>query len=1089
MKKKVNDVKDRVLSDENIFLSIYLSNSYILNKELLTWEDRILLSKLQDVFDNVTIDNTISEVKKRLNDILSIEESFFNINVYFKPKKYKDNNIVFRPLHTATVIEQIAMTAILLVLVYDIDESGRLSLSDLSRLLPSNFYGNRISCNARELFKPWREQYMEYTEMANEALIKYCDTQEYKYEVSLDLENFFPSINPQILYNFLQEHLPLQLNSSERETMELLLRKLLIFNLEQISTKECEWYLGDSASIRSGNALRELCMFAKGIPQGLPHSYFLANIFMLIIKDIYLKRFDGDMFFYVDDSVIFTNGVNGKLNSKIFERAINNLNFDIMDREESLLKDKPSIFPRNYVYVSADFGTKVHDAGEKSVFSKIIEAKNNSGMQYLRGLCREVSKTGVDMYTAFSDEEVKMVESRTKAVLDLINRELEADPEEGVYREKLVRYRKYFGYRYTILSYKSKSDKDLEKLRDELVDELRLVDDEERDWQAFFNRYSDDILAATIDFVFNKCTNGGICISPLVEVVKNLISEMYGNYSKHSYLLKAYDRFWEAWPYDIVIDTYGTLKIAITKQCRAAREQLQARKYAKFEEYTSSICTKDKALGQCYKKLYEELGLQRVFQYSKYIRLNTNEFERMIMNCLYSYIFCYEVDDRFTFAKKSREIEYAEIRVLSILRNCFDMDSFVSNYNFYVGQDCCQTADYALLQVLEIFKTFVSDPEWIDNLIMVHKYCCDTWKNRSKYLHFYTLHNQEHAICLIKSAIKLIHGISHFQLKNIDYYIFFAACYLHDISMVTLPDPSKFYNEDSLSADEIYSDFIIGFTKNEDYPVKIKKQLCDYSQKIDTFFEKDVRENHAKNSAQEIRSHSELDFIEASTREVIAEVSEAHAYDTADVYLCKSDAHTALINKKMITILLRLSDLLDMSRYRISKLILDHNMKNLNEISRFHWLSHLLTDSYDLETLYSLDNVIENSRLTHIQNHMIVEKLVLHVDVLMSQTAKVSSGRCMYISTSKLTKKNGKMSIRIQCKQDAICASKKKCNFLCKWFTMKNYYLFKEFAALRDYLNSLRNYFYSSEIEVIVNVISSTDIPSDAFDYLREYVD
>ena len=221
-------VKDKVLSDENIYLAIYLVDSYIQNKELLLPEERQLILGLRDIFNIDKIQPIINDVKKRLEKIMDNDNEFFHINVFFKPKKYRDGP-VFRPLHTSALIDQIAMVAMLQILVYDIGDNGGLISSELSRLIPSNFYGNRISYSNRQLFKPWQEQYQEYTSKANDLLNNYCETYEYKYEVSLDLENFFPSINPKILYNYILKKLPLKLSPQDRATFEIIIRKLLFF--------------------------------------------------------------------------------------------------------------------------------------------------------------------------------------------------------------------------------------------------------------------------------------------------------------------------------------------------------------------------------------------------------------------------------------------------------------------------------------------------------------------------------------------------------------------------------------------------------------------------------------------------------------------------------------------------------------------------------------------------------------------------------------------------------------------------------------------------------------------------------------------
>ena len=53
------------------------------------------------------------------------------------------------------------------------------------------------------LFKPWKQQYQKYNQNSNDALKKYHTSLEYKYEVTLDLKNFFPTINPIIIYHYI----------------------------------------------------------------------------------------------------------------------------------------------------------------------------------------------------------------------------------------------------------------------------------------------------------------------------------------------------------------------------------------------------------------------------------------------------------------------------------------------------------------------------------------------------------------------------------------------------------------------------------------------------------------------------------------------------------------------------------------------------------------------------------------------------------------------------------------------------------------------------------------------------------------------
>ena len=57
-----------LLSDENIYLSIYSLNSYVFEYNLLNTEDRILYHRLQDKFDARLINRVITRVRKQMLD-------------------------------------------------------------------------------------------------------------------------------------------------------------------------------------------------------------------------------------------------------------------------------------------------------------------------------------------------------------------------------------------------------------------------------------------------------------------------------------------------------------------------------------------------------------------------------------------------------------------------------------------------------------------------------------------------------------------------------------------------------------------------------------------------------------------------------------------------------------------------------------------------------------------------------------------------------------------------------------------------------------------------------------------------------------
>lgn len=335
-----------LLSDENIYLSIYSLNSYVFEYNLLNTEDRILYHRLQDKFDARLINRVITRVRKQIIELLD-EDKYIEAKVYFKPKKLSENGeLEFRPLHSTDLITQIAIVSMLHLFVYEIpeEEEGdpKLRLSNLSRLIPSDFYGNRISVKPEYLFKPWKQQYQKYNQNSNDALMKYHTSLEYKYEVTLDLENFFPTINPIIIYHYVINHLPAYLNDEEREMMKRVLQKLLFCKLTTtFDEKTAKQYYkvtkgaGNYDNVDKKERNEKECWdfkensdkFVRGIPQGLPQSYFLGNIYMISIAEIFRKKFTGVSYFYVDDSVIFTNDVR----EDNFKEQLKELNKQIAD--------------------------------------------------------------------------------------------------------------------------------------------------------------------------------------------------------------------------------------------------------------------------------------------------------------------------------------------------------------------------------------------------------------------------------------------------------------------------------------------------------------------------------------------------------------------------------------------------------------------------------------------------------------------------------------------------------------------------------------------------------------------------------------
>lgn len=430
-----------LLSDENIYLSIYSLNSYVFEYNLLNTEDRILYHRLQDKFDARLINGVITRVREQIIELFD-EDKYIEAKVYFKPKKLSENGeLEFRPLHSTGLITQIAIVSMLHLFVYEIpeEEEGdpKLRLSNLSRLIPSDFYGNRVSVKPEYLFKPWKQQYQKYNQNSNDALMKYHTSLEYKYEVTLDLENFFPTINPIIIYRYIINHLPAYLNDEEREMMKRVLQKLLFCkltttfdektarqyykvtkgagnydNVNKIEQNEKEWWDFKEKSDK----------FVRGIPQGLPQSYFLGNIYMISIAEIFRKKFTGVSYFYVDDSVIFTNDVR----EDNFKEQLKELNKQIADEANNFEEDS-AIYPEGTekFYKSNLYGVNVHLDG-KSNYTRLDNLDDSE--VYLKCISREMSQAGSDFFRMYSDEENRNLEEK----LDVLSKQVKAKRDQLV---------------------------------------------------------------------------------------------------------------------------------------------------------------------------------------------------------------------------------------------------------------------------------------------------------------------------------------------------------------------------------------------------------------------------------------------------------------------------------------------------------------------------------------------------------------------------------------------------------------------------------------------------------------------------------
>ena len=131
MKQNELSIRKRLFSKQNIYLALYSVESYISNRELLDKQDKEELNRLKDKFDEKNIEKWIEKVQERLYQLID-ESHYLHARIFFKPKKYdiENDKVVFRPLHSSSLLDQITAVSMLNILIYDFDADNKISMSN-----------------------------------------------------------------------------------------------------------------------------------------------------------------------------------------------------------------------------------------------------------------------------------------------------------------------------------------------------------------------------------------------------------------------------------------------------------------------------------------------------------------------------------------------------------------------------------------------------------------------------------------------------------------------------------------------------------------------------------------------------------------------------------------------------------------------------------------------------------------------------------------------------------------------------------------------------------------------------------------------
>lgn len=1120
---------EKILDERNIFNSIYCLESYVFDRGLLDTNEPVvpftedgeagvpiagndleLFYALADKHNVELIGKVIDFCQAKLEWVLSEKDNLFGTKVFFKLKNYdtEASRLNFRPMHTARLIDQICMVSILNCLMFDDDlDKGERKLSDLSKLLPHNFYGNIPCTDVQYLFHRWQTKYKEYTNEVIEHCRAYQQNHSYLTEVSLDIKNFFPSISPKILYDYIVSKLS-KTYEDDKDLLGMAVAKLLYFRIHKDNVepwKDC-YYPEDTDLTGVENFMN--C----GIPQGLPQSYFFGNLCMIEVKRLLMKEdcFRGDAYFYVDDSVIY---IQTKLDDDTFKKKICHLNKSL----EEWCKEKddlPSDLEKHIGTECLAFQNRLsynihfHEDG-KSVFTHIDDTDNQYGP--IANITRE---TYMNSNLAYNLDEVDDHVSlqKLKALDKVISKEIKEVTKKRKESEEigkngnaldsrlklLRRFKKFFLYRNRLLKIREAGGPS-NVIQEDFITRFLT---KSNDAASFFEQFDEDIFLSEYRLLIQKMPKKDAedFAQKIVDFELNMMAScQVQSENRQQYLFYAKDARTACQMKSLSQDSYASLVKWAKENFSGLKSMDPGKQMDKFREFLLPA-----------EKEGDEINLQRIFgmqldgferkKFTRFVVKASAEYQRRILNVYFSEIMDVAPSDALAFTKmNARRLRYSELRILAYLRNQkFDLEVFEEFIEHIKEKDISNQMgiDMGILEVLNIFIRNVRKPEWVDTLIKTHRLTKGLWYNGSKFLNSYTLHNEEHAVTLITKSMELTNRIDYFVLKDVDFYILFLACYLHDISMVIHPDLGRLSSENGKNLvliSELMNQMKGAVSEFGKIDLKDKKNsryknagrfLVEVFNQVYGYFETLVRDNHAKDSAKFIRdrSNSLLNYLEPTLLSFVAKVSESHGYDVMDVYGLKSRAKDDTISLKYLMILIRMADLLDVANDRVNYHLLRQNLKNLSPTSRFHWISHLVTDKIELDTDYVTDEKVAmgDKPITEIINL----KLYLNFKQLTVARKTMKCQGCL------MEKGENNLIIRIQGGDDRtqVCYEN-QCMVLCCWMMRKHDWLVKELGALKDYLFSVNNSLFKTEINFIIYYRDDIKLDADMFDSVQDYLD
>lgn len=356
-------------------------------------------------------------------------------------------------------------------------------------------------------------------------------------------------------------------------------------------------------------------------------------------------------------------------------------------------------------------------------------------------------------------------------------------------------------------------------------------------------------------------------------------------------------------------------------------------------------------------------------------------------------LFNLNLDKGIDFFSETKTISIWQYRIIKkLLHKSFNIRAFVEFVlEVILAENNDAPVSYDQIGLDKTLNHYIKDFKSQDKLFLISNFVESSWKNGAKECNLYTLHNHEHARYLINNI--------HEMLKKSDFSIYinskeafrlFAASYLHDIGMLSAPEEKMLMDSTrkdvkklSLKVREVLQNPYSSEENEQGTKVLKLPYVYDIHSEVEKVREGIVRDKHPNVSEKELVTDYPKLPLSVAERRDIGIISSAHGEWKSNVDKINELLHDGShpIRLKLLSLLLRLADLSDVSKERVRKEILERNHTRMDNESIYHWVKHLSVENLDITTIRS--DVISEPTIVQLSiNHIYLPIGNVEKDVL-----------------------------------------------------------------------------------------------------------